>query len=502
MDEGEPLARIVVVGAGIGGLGVGLCAGTSGHEVVLVERDDTPPPADAHEAFDWNRRGAPQVRHSHAFLARLRNLLRDRHPEVLDALFEAGATEMDFIDSLPATIDRTRREGDEDLVALACRRTTFEWVLRRLVLETGDASLHHGVGMRDVLVDRAGAVPRVTGVELEDGTTLHADAVVVAGGRRADLPGMLGRHGIEVPEEVEDTGIVYYSRFFTLRDGAEFPPQVGPIGGDLEHLKFGVFPGDNRTFSVTLAIHKDDAVMRQHVADPDTFLRVAAAIPATAPYVEEERSAPITDVEVMAGLLNRRRWFLTDDGTPRVLGLHAVGDAHTCTNPLYGRGCSLAMVQAQLLADALDAHGLDHDARARAYEAACEAEVLPWYRAAVSQDRLTRRVPSGEDAEGTTPDRVGTNGSRGDRAGSNPFLSPELARGFLRDGLFPALRVDPVVLRAFLRMMNLLTPPDSLITDGDLITRIMQVYAARDSRPPEPPLGPGRSKLLSALTPA
>ena len=485
-----------MVGAGIGGLGVGLCAGTLGHEVVLVERDRTPLPADAHAAFDWDRRGAPQVRHSHAFLARLRNLLRDRHPEVLRALFDAGATEMDFIASLPATMDQTRLPGDEDLVALACRRTTFEWVLRRLVLDTGDAALRHGVGVCDVEVEATGAIPRVTGVRLEDGGRLDADVVVIAGGRRADLPGLLYSHGVELPEEHEDTGIIYFSRFFALRDGAELPPQVGPIGGDLDHLKFGVFPGDNRTFSVTLAVHSDDAVMRQHLNDPRTFLQVAAAIPTTAPYVEEDRSEPITDVEVMAGLLNRRRWFTADDGTPRILGLHAVGDAHTCTNPLYGRGCSLAMVQAQLLADALEEHGLDHDARARAYEAACDAEVLPWYRAAVAQDRLNRRGPSDEGAPGAG----GRNGSSA--AGAPQFGSPEFARQFLRDGLFPALRVDPVVLRAFLRMMNLLTPPDSLITDGDLVTRVMQVYATRDSRPPEPPLGPGRDELLSTLTPA
>jgi 2-polyprenyl-6-methoxyphenol hydroxylase-like FAD-dependent oxidoreductase len=487
------VARIVVVGAGIGGLGVGLCAGTAGHEVVLVERDRTPLPADAHAAFDWERRGAPQVRHSHAFLARLRNLLRDRHPEVLAALFDAGATEMDFIASLPATMDQTRSEGDEDLVALACRRTTFEWVLRRLVLDTVDATLCHGVAMRGLEVDASGAIPRVTGVRLEDGTTLHADVVVVAGGRRSDLPGLLGAHGIEVPEEVEDTGIVYFSRFFALRDSAELPPQVGPIGGDLDHLKFGVFPGDNRTFSVTLAVHSDDVVMRQHLSDPRTFLRVAAAIPTTAPYVEEERSAPITEVEVMAGLLNRRRWFTIEDGTPRVLGLHAVGDAHTCTNPLYGRGCSLAVVQAQLFADALDAHGLGHDARARAYEAACDAEVLPWYRAAIAQDRLNRRTPS-PAAASTASDGAAPTG--------DPLDSPDFAREFLHHGLFPALRTDPVVLRAFLRMMNLLTPPDSLIADGDLVTRVMQVYAARDARPAEPPLGPGRDELLSALAPA
>jgi hypothetical protein len=284
---------------------------------------------------------------------------------------------------------------------------------------------------------------------------------------------------------------VYFSRFFTLRDGAELPPQVGPIGGDLDHLKFGVFPGDNRTFSVTLAVHKDDVVMRRHLSDPRTFLRVAAAIPTTAPYVEDERSEPITEVEVMAGLLNRRRWFTTDDGTPRVLGLHAVGDAHTCTNPLYGRGCSLAMVQAQLLTDALEAHGTDHGARAQAYEAACDAEVLPWYRAAVAQDRLNRRMAASGAADGHGPP-----------VPSDPFGSPDFARQFLREGLFPALRIDPVVLRAFLRMMNLLTPPNSLMADGDLVTRVMQVYAARDTRPAEPPLGPDRNELLAVLAPA
>ena len=53
----------------------------------------------------------------------------------------------------------------------------------------------------------------------------------------------------------------------------------------------------------------------------------------------------------MGGLLNRLRRFTDDDGRPLVLGFHAVGDAHTCTNPLYGRGCSLALVQALLLAE-------------------------------------------------------------------------------------------------------------------------------------------------------
>ncbi|CAN5661401.1 hypothetical protein BH10ACT3_BH10ACT3_16800 [soil metagenome] len=352
------MARILVIGAGIGGLGIALTAGRAGHEVVLIERDDTPLPADPDGAFDWDRHGAPQVRHSHAFLARLRNLLRDRHPDVLDALYSAGATPMDFIEMLPEGMDRTAMPGDSELVAIACRRTTFEWVLRSTVLGEGSASLVHGVGVSALLVadpataDRSGdstgptdhRAPQVVGVVLEDGRELFGDIVVVAGGRRNDLPGMLAAHSIDVAETVEDTGIVYFSRFFRLLDGAEYPPQSGPIGGDLGYLKFGVFQGDNRTFSVTLATRTDDTELRRQLLDPDEFLRVASRIPATAPQVEADRSEPITGVNVMAGLLNRHREFVDADGAPLVLGLHAAGAAHTCTNPLYGRGCSLAVV--------------------------------------------------------------------------------------------------------------------------------------------------------------
>src|SRR5439155_18757370 len=137
---------------------------------------------------------------------------------------------------------------------------------------------------------------------------------------------------------------------YRLLDGADVPDQFGPIGGDLGYLKYATFIGDNRTFSVTLAIPVDDAELRALLLDAATFERAGQALVATAPWVDPARAQPITPVHVMAKLLNRLRTF---NG---VTGFHAVGDAHTCTNPLYGRGCSLAMVQATLLADAVAAH--------------------------------------------------------------------------------------------------------------------------------------------------
>lgn len=478
-----PVAHVLVVGGGVGGLGTALALSRSGHEVTVIERDDTPPPDDADAAFDWNRRGAPQVRHSHAFLARLRNLLRDRHPDVLAALLDAGATELDFIDMLPQGMDRTRRPGDEDLVALACRRTTFEWVLRRVVTDEGSVAI--GLGVAATGLQREDATsdpPRITGVTLADGTELSADLVVVAGGRRDGLPRLLAGVGVDLAETIEDTGIVYFSRFFRLRPGYDYPPQNGPIGGDLGYLKYGVFPGDNRTFSITLASGTADPEMRAFLLDPGGFLAAAAALPATAAHVDG-RAEPITGVEVMAKLLNRRRRFTDRNGELVVRGLVAVGDSHTCTNPLYGRGCSLAVVQAHLLADSLDEHADVSDAAA-AYEAACDTEVLPWYRAAVAQDAATRSAAGDHTAaDAPPPDGAGT--------------ERESMQRLIREGLLPAMRVDPVVLRAFLRMFNLLEPPDSLLSDWDVVGRIMASYHERDDRPPEPSLGPDRLALLA-----
>jgi 2-polyprenyl-6-methoxyphenol hydroxylase-like FAD-dependent oxidoreductase len=460
--------RVVVIGAGVGGLGTALALSRQGHDVTVLERDRTPLPHDPDEAFEWDRRGAPQVRHSHAMLARLRNVLRDRYPDVLGSLYEAGVTDWPLTDRLPPTIDDpSPQPGDDELVMLACRRTTFEWVLRRAVLAAPHVRLLDGVAV-DGLVGADGVV---TGVHT-DGGVFDADLVVAANGRRGDVPAWLAGVGAECPETEEDTGIIYLSRFYRLRDGAETPEQIGPIGGDLGYLKYATFIGDNRTFSVTFAVPVDDAELRAKLLDAETFERAGLVLAATRAWVEPERAEPITPVHVMAKLLNRIRTF---DG---VLGFHAVGDAHTCTNPLYGRGCSLAMVQATLLADAVAAHPDDPAARAAEYEAASAREIEPWYHAAVMADRDNR----GEvDADESDP---------------RSFM-----RAVMRDGLAPAMRTDQRVFRAFLRTFNLLTTPDALLRDGEIITRVIEVYNDRDNRPPEPDLGPPtRADFVSQLS--
>ncbi|HTL84595.1 MAG TPA: FAD-dependent oxidoreductase [Acidimicrobiia bacterium] len=465
--------RLVVIGGGIAGLGTALACARDGHSVTLLERDDTPMPADADAAFGWKRTGAPQVRHSHAFLARLHKLLQERAPDVLETLLAAGASEIAFCENLPPTLtDTSPMPGDDELVAIACRRTTFEWVLRKMVLAQPGVELRHGVAAHGLDYE-AGAIPRVAGV---DG--IAADLVLDARGPRSSSDEWLTAIGAApVAEQLHESGIVYFSRFYRTLPGADVPPFVGPTAADIGYLKYAIFVGDNDTFSITFAVESDDETLRKAIVDPEKFEVVARSLLGVAPWREPGIAEPITDVHVMAGLRNRYRPLVAADGTPLVHGFLAVGDASVCTNPLYGRGCSLAFVHAFGLADALGDHTGDMDAIARTFAQFTERELLPWFKSAVMQDAQARAM--------------------------HEELPSEDPRAFMqtvfRDGLLPALRTSPVVFRAFLRWFNLLATPEALISDPAVVADVMAAFNDPEKHARPEPLGPERDEMLDLL---
>src|SRR5207237_27555 len=100
-------------------------------------------PQDAFAA--WERRAVPQFRHSHAFLARLRVVLLAHLPDVLDRLRAAGVREFGLDEVTPPGVTLAPRADDEDVVLLACRRSTFEWALRASVAGRPGIELGEGV---------------------------------------------------------------------------------------------------------------------------------------------------------------------------------------------------------------------------------------------------------------------------------------------------------------------------------------------------------------------
>src|SRR5881397_1767330 len=143
----------VVLGGGLAGLAAARLLRRHFPRVVVLERDRRPETAAPEDAFAaWVRRGVPQFRHSHAFLARLRLVLLAHLPEVLDGLRSLAVRELGLAELAPPGVTLSPEEGDEEVVLLACRRATFEWALRECVRGRPGVELREGVSVAGLSV--------------------------------------------------------------------------------------------------------------------------------------------------------------------------------------------------------------------------------------------------------------------------------------------------------------------------------------------------------------
>lgn len=462
---------VTVVGSSVGGLSAALILARRGHRVTVMEQDPAPAAEDIEAAFDADRRGAPQVHQTHGLLARLRVELRDRLPDVLDALMDAGGATMAMTSNLGEP-----QPGDDDLSVLILRRTTLDFVLRRAAMAEPSLRIEHDRQITGLLGTPAtGDSPaEVTGLRTATGD-VAADMVVVAGGRRNPLDAWLDDLDVDLEQEVVESGLMYVTRWYRTQPGTTIELDA-KLGGDLGFVKYLAVPGDGDTVSVTLAVETEDRALRRALSTGANFDEACRNLPGPDAVFANNDLTPIGGVRPMGGLLNRRRRFADDDGRPKVLGLHAVGDAHTCTNPLYGRGCALAVVGAGLVADADRDHPGDAAARATAFEAAARDQIVPWFDVSVQMDR------AGADPGGAN--LLGGDGGSG-------------GRGLL--ALFVAAQTDPIIGRGLVRFSNLLSTPAELATDAAFGARAMEVMADPDAYPPEPRIGPKRADLLALL---
>ncbi len=482
--------RVLVIGAGMAGLWTALALSPTGRQVTLLERDPPPPDGDADLAFDdWIRRGVGHLRHSHAFLARLRLIIRDQHPELLEALLAAGCRDLGFEGGLTDIHKRsyTPTPVDQDLAVLTSRRTTLELIIRRYVERQPNVTIRSGVFAKSLVIDAAGSTPAVIGVQVDangEQETLSADIVVDAAGRTSETIEQLRAAGAVIPEESEACGILYYTRHYRLNPGVAEPERgKAPLTGDLEYLKFGVFPADNGCFSITLCVPDVEEELRKRIVDPTTFDAICTRLPGPMPWVAPATATPISRVFGMGDLSSRWR-DLAPKGHAAVTGFFAVGDSLVRSNPLYGRGCSFAAVSAHLLRDALQTFEAPA-ARLEAYQRRITEELRPYYDVMRDQDRGALK----RARHALTPNY-------------QPSLKSKLTKAFLEDGVAIAVRSDVELFRAALRGFHMLEDPQAWLRRPKNLAKVLGYWARGKDRNAEayrPRGGPGREEMLTGL---
>ena len=468
------VARIIVLGAGVCGLSAGILLSRDGHEVTVLERDAAPVPESIEDAFErWSRGGVSQFRQAHVLLPRGRAMLDQAMPDVLAGLKDAGGQQFDFLTLMPPSItDRTPRVDDHRFATITARRAVLEQVLGRVADSEPGLELRRGVAVREPVVGDDHGTPHVTGVRTESGDQLEADLVVDAMGRRSQLPRWLEQAGATpMHEEAEDSGFIYYTRYFRDAGGGR-PAFRAPTLTAVGSFSVLTIPADNGVWSVTLYISAGDRPLKR-LRDPGIWEALVGACPLHAQWLEGE---PVSDVLAMGGVVDRYRRPIVD-GQPVATGILPVGDAWACSNPSQGRGMTLGLLHVQILRDMVREHLDEPYELAQALDARTEAELTPWYRETVSEDRgrvreiealREGRAPEVEDGESAS----------------------------LRTAMLAALARDPDVFRAFIASRCCLTTLSETLSDRPFAERVVKLARGSESFPLP---GPDRAQVLALI---
>ena len=426
----QPIGKhAVVLGASMAGLTAARVLADTYERVTVLERDTLPATA-AH------RKGVPQSRHAHGLLAAGRIALEELFPGLTDELVANGA--------LPGDLQAEARwynyglrlcPAPSDLRGIALSRPLLEGCVRERVRALPNVRV----------VDRCDAAGlvgtpdgrRVRGVRVlqrADGSAeevIEADLVVDATGRGSRSPVWLEELGYPRPaEDAVRIGVAYASRVYRRRPGHVDGDLAVAVVATVDRPRGGgmlAMEGDR--WMVTLNGYLGD----QPPADPEGFTAFAATLPAPDIFEVIRDADPLDDARVTRYPANVRRRYERLDRFPD--GYLVVGDAVCAFNPVYGQGMSVAASEALALRECLR-DGPTRLARRFFPEVAAIVDI-PW-GIAVGADL---RFP----------------GIEGARTAKVRLVNAYLA------GFHVAAATDPVLGRAFLRVVNLMDRPESLL---------------------------------------
>jgi 2-polyprenyl-6-methoxyphenol hydroxylase-like FAD-dependent oxidoreductase len=465
----------MIVGGGMCGLASASMLADDGHEVTVIERDKAPLPPDVETAYEtWDRSSVAQFNLGHWMHAAGTKILKNHVPEAYRLLLENGGCEFNitkYLLSMQPGVELTPEDDDCDL--LTGRRSTLEWALANAVEQHAGATVRRGAVVAGLGTgsEIIAGVPHVTGVRLDDGSTIDADLVIDATGRRSPTLNWLADIEARAPiEESDDSGFAYYGRYYRSTDGRT-PPVFGPLLAPYGSFSVLSLPADNGTWSLTLYGLSDDKATRAF-RRADVYQRVIEACPLNAHWLNGE---PMSDIITMSGAVDRHREFVVD-GVPCATGLLTVGDAASCTNPSLGRGMTLGLMQVMVMRDCIAELFEDPSALAQAFHERSASDVGPWHDATTSIDR--KRV----------------NEMRAYVRGEKPTPDPT---DQIADLTFAAATKDARCARAAGRMFSCVALPADVFSEPGFVDHVI---AQADQVSVAPLPGPDRTQLLELIS--
>ncbi|ACD19457.1 NAD(P)/FAD-dependent oxidoreductase [Paraburkholderia phytofirmans] len=419
----------IVIGASMGGLLAARVLADFFTTVTVLERD-------AFAAADLPRKGVPQGRHTHGLLARGSAILDEffpgyNHEVVAQSNGLIGDVANDVI-----WIGRNVRlaNGASDLTGLLASRPVLEGHLRRRLLGLTNVRVVENCAVRGLAADPARRC--VTGVracvEGNPEETIEADLVVDATGRGSSSAAWLEELGYSSPakEEVE-IGICYMTRTYRRRPTDLDGKHGIVVAGSAPNWRNGVvLAQENDSWIVSAGgFLGDDAP-----GDDQGFLAYLATLPTMEIHDLVARAEPLTDYRRYRYVSNLRRRYEKLARFPK--NYLVFGDAICSFNPVYGQGMTVAAEEALTLQRCLRTG--PRDLARRFFRAAAKIVDIPW-DIAVGNDLRHPQV-------------------KGARSPMLRFINWYIGK------LHRAATRDSTLAIAFLKVVNLMMPPASLLS--------------------------------------
>jgi 2-polyprenyl-6-methoxyphenol hydroxylase-like FAD-dependent oxidoreductase len=446
MSNGRPLHRApsnnrnraIVIGASMSGLAAARVLSDHYNEVVLVERDPL-------EHLPGHRYGVPQSRHTHGLLASGRAVWERFFPGLFDDLVSIGALRGDITrDAYWCFEGGEHARCESGLEGVLVSRPLLEGMIRARVRHLPNVHFRDGCQVNGLAT--GSNATSVIGVRAEDGTLL-ADLVVDATGRGSRSPQWLQAMGYDAPrQERIEVNIGYATRHFRRAGHHLNGALLASIPATPQTPRSGaILAQEGDRWIVSLSSYGG-----QVPTELFAFRQFAKSLPSPLVYDVISHAEPVGEAHRFGFPANVRNHYENLHRFPR--GYLVFGDAISCFNPVYGQGMSVAALEAVELDKALRVKS-NHLAE-RFFAQTAKVVDTAWSIAAGNDLRMP-------GVEGPT----------------SPLS--RLLHWYIAE-LHIGAQTDPALAIAFHNVINLLQPPQSLLSPP-LAARVLSGALARNT---------------------